>query len=178
MIIRWAASGLALLLFGACGPCGGSTSVSSTGNGCAHPGLCLTLTGSLAGATSGLVQSPDCIADGGLDVVFTTHVGSHETSIEILVTDVSAKSTPGFHPGLFAIRSSHGASAVTPFASVYIKPDTDVPGFPGGWSTDAVGSSGSVVINADQSGRVQDAVVPPARGTGASLHLSGAFDCH
>ena len=178
MILRWAAVGLALLVFGACGPCGGSTSVSSssssTGNQCGHPGLCLTFTGPLAGETSGLIQNPDCIPGGGLDVIFTTHIKALETSIEILVTDSSAKT---FNAGSFAIKPRRTATAGAAYASIFVKPDTDVPGFPGGWSTDATGSSGIVVVNADQSGKVQSGVIAPANVPGAALHVSGTFNC-
>jgi len=167
----------ALFLLAACSPVCGSTSVSNTGNGCGHPGLCLTLTGPLAGATSGLVQAPDCIPGGGLDVAFTTHVAGHETTIEILVTDDSAKSTPGFHPGSFAIKAARSAPKGTAFASIYVKPDSVVAGYTGGWSTDGAGSSGTVSINGEQSGKVQEAVVAPARGSGEALHVSGTFNC-
>lgn len=177
MSFRWAIAGLALLMFGACAPGGGSTSGSSSGNGCGRPGICLTLTGPLAGATSGLVQVPDCIPGGGLDVVFITHVGAHETTIEILVTDHSAKATPGFQPGSFAIRPSGDTQNPTAFASIYIKPDIDIAGFRGGWTTNAATSSGTVTVNSDLSGEVKDAVLAPASGTGAALHVAGAFKC-
>ena len=176
-LARWVGVGMALVLFGACGPCGGSSSTSSGGNGCGHPGICLTVTGPLAGTTSGLVLAPDCIPGGGLDAVFTTNIAGKETSFEILVTDNSAKSSPGFHPGTFDIKSSRGTSSGTAFASIWVKPDKDVAGFPGGWSTETAGSSGSVTINQDQSGNVQSAVVAAARGSGAPLHVSGSFNC-
>lgn len=174
--VRWAAVGLALLVFGACGPCGGSSSTSSGGNGCGHPGICLTVTGPLAGTTSGLVLAPDCIPGQGLDAVFTTNIAGKETSFEILVTDNSAKSSPGFHPGTFDIKA-RGDNRTAAFGSIWVKPDKDVAGFPGGWSTETAGSSGNVTINQDQSGKVQDAVVAPAKGSGAALHVSGTFNC-
>ena len=161
-----------LLLLAACSPVCGSSTASG---GCGHPGLCLTLTGPLAGTTSGLVNSPDCIPGGGIDLEFITHVGGHETSIEILVTDNSIKT--GFHPGSFSISPSKGARKDVAFASVFIKPDSDVAGYTGGWSTDQTGSSGTVVVNGDQSGKVQDGVVAPAKGSGTPLHVSGTFNC-
>ena len=176
--MRAALFAVAMFVLAGCSPVCGSSSVSSSGNnGCGHPGFCLTLTGPLAGTTSGLVQATDCIPGGGLDVEFTTHLGGHETSIEILVTDNSARSTPGFHAGSFTIMSSRGASKNTAFASIYIKPDTDVAGFAGGWSTDVAGSSGTVSIDGNESGQVHDAVVAPAKGSGTPLHVSGTFNC-
>ena len=166
-----------MLVFGACGPCGGSSSTSSGGNGCAHPGICLTITGPLAGTTSGLVLAPDCIPGAGLDAAFTTTVAGKETTVEILVTDNSAKSSPGFHAGTYDVKSSRGTSRDTAFGSIWVKPDKDVTGFPGGWSTESTGSSGSVTISQDQSGKVQNAVVAPAQGSGPALHVSGTFNC-
>jgi len=179
-MFRWAAVGSALLVFGACGPCGGSTSLSSSpssANGCGHPGLCLTLSGPLSGATSGLVLAPDCIPGGGLDAEFTTNVGGHETSIDILVTDTFARSSPGFKPGTFAIKPSREVPTGTAFASIYVKPDKDLLGYPSGWSTDRAGSSGTVTIGGDENGKVLGAVVAPAGGVGASLHIDGSFNC-
>ena len=171
--MRIAILGAALVLLAACSPvCGGPATAGSAG--CGHPGLCLTLSGPLAGTTS-LVQAPDCIPGGGIDLEFITHVGGHETSIEILVTDNSTKT--GFHPGSFSISPSKGARKDVAFASVFIKPDSDVAGYTGGWSTDQTGSSGTVVVNGDQSGKVQDAVVAPAKGSGTPLHVSGTFNC-
>ncbi|HMC67728.1 MAG TPA: hypothetical protein VKJ07_01130 [Mycobacteriales bacterium] len=104
-VVRWAGLMSAVLLFGACGPCGGTAQpAASTGNGCGHPGVCLTLSGPLAGSTSGLVETPDCIPGGGLDAVFTTNIAGNETSIEILITDASAKTSPGFHAGTFDVK--------------------------------------------------------------------------
>ena len=175
---RWAGVLAAVVLFGACGPCGGcSGPTASSGNGCAHPGVCLALSGPLAGTTQGLVLPPDCIPGGGLDVVFTTNVAGHETSIEILITDASAKSSPGFHPGSFLIKPRGGTVQGTGYASVWVKPDHDVTGYAGGWSTDGAGSSGSVVIDAHQGGTVKDVVAEPARGEGGALHISGSFNC-
>jgi hypothetical protein len=172
------AIGAAMLLFGACGPCGGTSSVSSpTGGGCAHPGVCLTLTGPLAGATAGLVQAPDCIPGGGLDAVFTTHVAGRETSIEILITDDSAKASPGFHPGTFQVKTRGGTMQGTGYATVWVKPDNDVAGYPGGWSTNGAGSSGTVVIDGHEGGSVRDLVATPASGSGTALHVSGTFNC-
>lgn len=145
---------------------------SSSGNGCGHPGLCLTLTGPLAGTTSGLVQPPDCIPGGGIDVNFITHVGGHEASIEILVTDASTKD---FHPGSFAIKFTRISGEA--FASIYIRPDNDVAGFPGGWTTDSQGSSGTVVVNGDESGSIKNAVVAPAKGSGTAVVVNGSFNC-
>ena len=173
---RWAGVGAALLLFGACGPCGGTSNVASSG-GCTHPGICLTLTGPLAGTTHGLVLPPDCIPGGGLDVALTTSIAGRETTVEILVTDNSAKSSPGFHPGSFAIKPRGSASPTAPFATIWIKPDHDVSGYPGGWSTEGAGSAGTVVVKADESGSVQSAVVAAASGGGAPLHVSGTFNC-
>ena len=175
--MRAALFAVAMFVLAACSPVCGTSSTSSPGNGCGHPGFCLTLTGPLAGATSGLVQAPDCIPGAGLDVDFTTHIGSHETTIEILVTDNSAKSTPGFRAGTFLIKSSRGAPKSLAFASIYIKPDTDVAGYAGGWSTDASGSSGTVSIDGNESGQVHDAVVAPTKGSGTPLHVSGTFNC-
>ena len=165
----------ALLLFGACGPCGGSTPTS--GDGCAHPGLCLTLTGPLAGTTNGLVLAPDCIPGGGLDAAFTTNVGGHETNIEILITDDNAKSSPGFHAGTFGIKSRSQVVRGAPYASIFVKPDKDVAGFVGGWSTYSSGSAGTVAIDAAESGTVKDVIAPPATGEGAALHIDGKFHC-
>lgn len=135
------------------------------------------MTGPLAGATSGLVQIPDCIPGGGLDMLFITHVGARETSIEVLVTEKSAAS-PGYQAGSFAIESSgHVASNVTAFASIFIKPDSDLAGYRGGWSTDAATSSGTVTLNGDLSGKIKDAVVAPANGAGTSLRVDGSFNC-
>ncbi len=166
---------VALLLMTACSPLRGSSSAANSGNGCAHPGICLTLTGPLAGTTSGLVQVPDCIPGGGVDAVFITHVGSHETSIEILATDSSTRT--GFHPGSFTVRQSRGAPVSGAFASIFIKPDSDIAGFRGGWTSDAPGSSGTVTIDGNLSGKVQDTVIAPASGSGASLHVAGGFNC-
>ena len=181
-LLRWAAVGAALLLFGACGPCGGTSSPtgsSSSGNGCAHPGVCLTLTGPLSGSTSGLVGTPDCIPGGGLDAVFTTNVEGHETSIEILITDSSAtaKSSPGFHAGTFQVKTRGGTVQGTGYASVWVKPDKDIAGNAGGWSTDGAGSSGTVDVKADESGAVHNVAVAPVAGSGAVLHVNGTFNC-
>jgi len=165
----------ALLLLASCGQCGGST--ASAGDGCAHPGVCLTLTGPLAGSTNGMVLAPDCIPGGGLDAVFTTNVGGHETTIEILVTDDAAKASPGFHAGNYAVKSRAQVVKGSPYASVWVKPDKDVAGYAGGWSTDGSGSAGSVAIDAAESGSVKDVVAPPARGEGAALHINGKFHC-
>ena len=166
---------VALVVFSACGQCGGST--SPAGDGCAHPGLCLTLTGPLAGSTSGLVLAPDCIPGGGLDAAFTTNVGGRETNIEILITDDNAKSSPGFHAGTFAVKSRGQVVKGTAYASIFVKPDKAVTGFAGGWSTDSSGSAGTVAIDADENGTVKDVVAPPAVGEGAALHISGKFHC-
>ena len=175
---RWAGVIAGVLLFAACGPnCGGATSSSSSGNGCAHPGVCLTLTGPLSGTTKGLIGHPDCIPGGGLDAVFTSPVSGNETSIEILITDDSAKSSPGFHPGTFQVKSRGGTVQGTAYASIWIKPDREVTGFHGGWSTDGAGSSGTVEVRADESGTVKDAVVAPVIGEGGSIRLSGSFNC-
>lgn len=151
--------------------------MSNSSGGCGHPGLCLTLTGPLAGNTSGLVLAPDCIPGGGLDSEFTTNVGGHETSIEILVTDNLARSSPGFKAGTFAVKATREVPAGTAYASIFVKPDKDLLGYPSGWSTDRGVGSGSVTISADESGKVKDAIVAPAGGTGAPLHVSGTFNC-
>jgi hypothetical protein len=175
---RWAGTAAAVLLFGACGPCGGtSSSLSSSNSGCGHPGVCLTLNGPLSGSTSGVVEQPDCIPGDGLDAVFTTHVGGHETSIEILVTDNSATSSPGFRAGRFQVKTRGGAVQGTGYASLWVKPDSDVAGNAGGWSTDGAGSSGSVDLRADESGTVHDVAVAPVARSGAVLHVSGTFNC-
>ena len=175
---RWAGVLAAVVLFGACGPCGGGSGpAASSGNGCAHPGLCLTLTGPLAGTTHGLVQSPDCIPGGGLDAVFTTDVAGHETSIEILITDSSAKASPGFHPGTFQVKTRGGTVQGTGFASVWVKPDNPPAGYPQGWSTEGAGSSGTVTIDAHRGGSVKDVVATPATGSGSVLHVAGTFNC-
>ena len=166
---------IALVLFGACGPCSGTS--TSGGDGCAHPGVCLTLTGPLAGSTGGLVSSPDCIPGGGLDAVFTSNIAGNETNIEILVEDSSAGSSPGFHAGSFLIKPRGGSVQGTGFATLWIKPDKDVAGFPGGWSTLGAGSSGSVTLAADESGAVHDVVAAPLAGSGAALHVKGTFHC-
>lgn len=176
-LARTALLAVLLVLFGACGPCGGATGSSSGGDGCAHPGLCLTITGPLAGSTSGLVSAPDCIPGGGLDAVFTTNLGGRETTIEILVTDDSAKSSPGFHPGAFKVRPRGATVQGTGYASIWVKPDSDVSGYRGGWSTDGPGSSGTVVIDSKEGGLVNSAVVAPTAGSGSSLHVSGTFHC-
>ncbi|HET7467580.1 MAG TPA: hypothetical protein VFL29_13040 [Candidatus Dormibacteraeota bacterium] len=165
-----------LFALGACGQCGAVTSPAS-GDSCAHPGLCLTVTGPLAGSTSGLVLAPDCIPGGGLDAAFTTTLGGRETSIEILVTDDAVKSSPGFHAGTFAIKSRGQIVKGTAYASVWVKPDKDVTGFAGGWSTDSSGSAGTVTIDAGENGTVSGVIAPPAAGEGASLHINGKFHC-
>ena len=176
-VVRWLAIGTALILFGACGPCGGSTVTVNSGGSCVHPGICLTLTGPLAGATSGLVLAPDCITGAGLDAEFTTNIAGHETSIEIMITDKSAKATPGFHAGSFDIKTRDAALQSNAYASIWVNPDHAISGFTGGWSTDGAGSSGTVVVRGDESGTVENAVLAPAHGSGASLHISGTFNC-
>ncbi len=178
-LTRWAGVGAALVLFGACGPCGGTATPtgSSSGNGCAHPGVCLTLSGPLSGSTSGLVVPADCIPGGGLDAVFTTNVAGHETSIEILITDRSAKSSPGFHAGTFQVKTRAGTVQGTGYASLWVKPDKDVAGNSGGWSTDGAGSTGKVEVKADESGAVHDVAAAPVARSGAVLHVSGTFNC-
>lgn len=177
MAARWAGIASAVLLFGACGPCGGTTNSPASGASCARPGICLTLSGPLAGPTSGLVLAPDCISGGGLDAVFTTKVAGQETSIEILITDNSAKSSPGFHPGTFQVKTRSGTVQGTGYASVFVKPDHDVAGYAGGWSTVGAGSSGSVSIDGQEGGTVKDVVAAPAAGAGTALHVSGKFRC-
>jgi len=175
-LARWAGVGAALLLFGACGACGGAFPAAST-SGCAHPGICLTLTGPFAGTTDGLTGPVDCIPGGGLDAVFITDVGGRETSIEILITDNSAKSSPGFKAGTFRVATRSEQTPSSAFASVFVTPDTAVAGVPRGWSSDAAGSSGTVVIKGDESGTVQNVVVAPAQGGTGVLHVSGTFNC-
>ena len=177
---RWAGVLAAVIVFGACGPCGGCNgpAASSSGNGCAHPGVCLTLTGPLAGTTSGLVLAPDCIPGGGLDAVFTTDVAGHETSIEILITDPSATASPGFHPGTFQVEAHGPTVQGAGFASVWVKPDNPPTGYRDGWWTSAAGSSGTVTIYARESGSVKDVVAVPMRGTGSEpVHINGNFNC-
>lgn len=137
----------------------------------------MTLTGPLAGTTSSLAVPADCIPGGGLDAAFTTNVGGRETTIEILVTDNSAKSSPGFHAGTFAIKTRSEQSPGAAFATVWVKPDRDVAGVPGGWSSEVAGSSGTVAIKADESGSVQNVVVAPAHGGSDVLHVNGTFNC-
>lgn len=121
--------------------------------------------------------SPECIPGGGIDDVFTTNIAGHETSIEILITDSSAKASPGFHAGSFLIKPRGGTVQGTGYASIWVKPDQDVNGYAGGWSTDGPGSSGSVVIDAHGGGSVKAVVAEPARGEGSPLHISGSFNC-
>jgi len=123
------------------------------------------------------VLAPDCIPGGGLDTEFTTNVGGQETSIEILVTDNSAKSSPGFKAGTFAIKASREVPPGTAYASIFVKPDKDVLNYPGGWSTDRGVSSGTVTITGNESGTVTDASVPAAKGSGTALKVSGTFNC-
>ncbi len=108
---------------------------------------------------------------------FTTNIAGHETSIEIMVTDKSAKSSPGFHSGSFAIETRDAALQSSAYASIWVKPDQDISGFTGGWSTDGAGSSGTVVVTGDESGTVQNGVLAPAHGSGAALHIRGRFNC-
>ncbi len=177
-ITRWAGGLAAILLFGACGPCGGTPVAStSTGNGCAHPGVCLTLTGPLAGTTSGLVQPADCIPGEGLDVGFTTRIAGHETSIEILITNTGMKTSPGFIPGTYPVKTRGATVQGVGYASVWVKPDSDVAGNAGGWSTDGAGSSGTVDVKADQAGTVHNVAVAPVARSGAVLHVNGTFNC-
>ena len=178
-VARWAGVLSAVLLFGACGPCGGASQPagSTSGNGCAHPGVCMTLSGPLAGASSGLVGAPDCIPGQGLDAVFTTNIAGNETTIEILITDSSATSSPGFHPGTFTVKTRGGSVQGTGYASVWVKPDKQVAGNAGGWSTDGQGSSGTVEVKADESGTVHNVAVAPVASSGAVLHVNGSFNC-
>jgi hypothetical protein len=123
------------------------------------------------------VPAPDCIPGGGVDDLFATNVGGRETSIEILITGSSAKASPALHSGSFAIKPRGVVVQGTGCAGIWVKPDYDLTGYAGGWSTDGSASSGSVVIDAHEGSSVKDAVAEPAHGAGSPLHISGTFTC-
>jgi hypothetical protein len=165
--------GLIVLSAGACGTCGSSSAPSSSTAHCVEARLCLTITGPLAGATTVLVLEPDCIVGQGLDAVFTTRLSGQETNIEIDVQD-PALGRNDYRAGTYPVGKHTNAQAG---ASVWVTPDKDVPGYRGGWYTDAAGSSGTVTLSSNPGGSVNGVVAVPKHGTGSALTIRGTFRC-
>ena len=170
MVARLAFCVLVVLSAATCGTCG-SSSVSST-NHCVETRLCLTISGPLAGTTGRLLADPDCIVGAGLDVQFTTTIAGRESTLEIDVTDPSLARTV-YKAGTYTVGPNTGAQ---PSASLWITPDQDVTGYPGGWYTDASGTSGSITLGAKPGGTVNNVVAVPKQGSG-SLTIHGTFSC-
>ena len=173
MVSRLLCWALIVVSAGACGTCG-SSSASNTSNTshCVEPRLCLTLTGPLSGTTDRLVTDPDCIVGQGIDAQFTTMIAGRETSIEIDVTDPALGRTD-YRAGTYRVGPHTGTQAG---ASFWVQPDKDVPGFPGGWYTEASGGAGTITLNATPGGSVNDVVAVPKSGSG-SLTVRGTFHC-
>jgi hypothetical protein len=108
-----------------------------------------------------------------LDVQFTTTIAGRESTLEIDVTDPAVGRTD-YKSGTYTVGRHTGFQTG---ASVWVTPDQDVDGYPGGWYTDAAGSSGSVTLAATPGGTVNNVVAVPKHGSG-SLTVRGTFRCH